>query len=147
MQSFQMQPLVDPVGNFSAALGVNPAGAFTSKDVNKAVKLIADSTYGLVAAGDEIEGTVEAISHFTVNNGFSFGTVNNRGRRVVTIDNAVAVVIGDLVVAGAQAALGTAQTNTVARKGTPTKFLWRVVSLLGSNGAAGTSVLIERMNG
>lgn len=147
MQTFTMQPLVDIVGNFSAALGVNAAGAFTSKDVNKAVKLIGDSKYGLVAAGDEIEGTVEAISPFTVNNGLSFGTVNSRGRRVVTIDNVTAVVVGDTVLAGAQAALGTAQTNTVARKGTPTTFVWRVISLLGSNGAAGTSVLIERVNG
>lgn len=147
MQQFYMQPLVDVIGNDSAALGVSNVLRFTSADINKPVKLIASDTYGLCAAGDEIEATCEAISAFTVNSGFSFGTINKRGRRTVTVGGSSACPFNSLVLAGPNAALNTAVTlNPVVQLGAPTKHLWRVISTLGGVGAVGSNVVIERIN-
>lgn len=145
-QSFRITPLVDIYGNESAALGVDNTHKLASTDQNKPLKLIASDTYGLCAAGDEIEGTVESIEPYTVNGGLSFGTVNRRGRRDAIVGTATACPFGTLVVAGPNAALNTVQAVLVVQLGTPSKHIWRVVSA-PSGGVQNSSVVIERVNG
>lgn len=147
MTTFNFQPRVNEGDKKSCALGASTSTKFTDAEVNKAVKLIGSGRYGLVAAGDELEGIHLSMEPHTVNNGFSFGTIQTGGRAIGKIDNTTAVVIGDTVLAGAQAALGTAQDNVVVRKGTPTKFIWRVIDLLSGAGANGTLVVIECISG
>lgn len=141
----------------SAALGVDANNKLVQADVGKPVKLAGADNYVVCADGDEIEGFVSSVEPPTVNNGFSFGGVTKRGRFKVKASGALAV--GDLVVAGAQAALGTAG-QAVVKKGTdrvmsdgtaagveqsPNIHIWRVISLLGGAGADGSEVLIEKV--
>lgn len=129
----------------STALGTTTS-VFTDKDQSKAVKLSDDSTYGLVADGDVIEGIVESLEPHTVNDGYAFGSVlrHTPGARAEAEVDSGTLVVGDVVVAAAQKAVGTAQSNVLVKKaaGTETTFLWRVVSL-PSGGAAGDVVIIE----
>lgn len=143
----------------TAALGVNAAGFFAQADVGKAVKMAANDNYVLCADGDPIEGVVDNIVPGLVNNGFSHGGVLKHiaglTRLEVIINTATAVVFGDYVVASAQAAVGTANASgttknggtsplPLVKKGAGTeKFAWRVISLLGGNGAQNTVVLVE----
>ena len=140
----------------SAALGVNAAGKLTSADLGKAVKLLADSTYGVCAATNDIEGVLIAVESHTVNDGFGLGTVQTK-ERVVAIAKGGVLAIGAYVVAAAQAAIGTA--NTVVASGTQkgtygpyvqagagVAFKWRVVAHFGGAGAVDTPILIERVN-
>lgn len=141
----------------SAALGVNAAGKLTSADLGKAVKLIADSNYGVCADGNEIEGVLLAVEPYTVKDGFGFGTIQTK-ERVVAINKDVGVLaIGAYVVAAAQAAVGTA--NTVVASGTQKGtygpyvkagagviFRWRVVAHFGGAGVVDTPILIERVH-
>ena len=148
----------------SAALGASNSTKLNDADKGKAVKLIASGTYGLVADGDEIEGILIGIEPNTVNNGFSFGSVQTcyLGDRVVAINKgAGALTIGGYVVAAAQAARNTANAGGlepapyvkagVANNPTgpvfqsPGTFRWRVVSLLTGAGAVDSEVLIERV--
>jgi hypothetical protein len=149
-QLFQAQPLVDPRDNESFALGASNVLPLTSNDLGKPLKLIASDTFGLCAAGDEIEGTLEAIAAFTVNNGFSFGTVNRRGRRIAVNGAVTATPFNDLVLAGPNAARNVKNstggfTDMVVQHGVPTKYLWRVISTLGGAGAQNSRVCIERI--
>lgn len=158
MAGFTFGPLAGLADDstFSAALGVNPAGKLTDSDKGKCVKLIADSTYGLVADGNDIEGILLSVEPNTVNNGYGFGTVQCKERVVATNGGAAPIAVGAEVVAAAQPAVGTAitpissgtQTGVYAppvKAGTGTIFKWRVVSLLGGAGAVGTPILIERI--
>jgi hypothetical protein len=149
MTQFTFQPRVGDSDKISAALGVSNAAKFSDSDVNKLVKLAGADNYVPVAAGDDIEGCVIAIAPHTVNDGFSFGTVQTGGRMVAKVVAAgTTVAVRDAVVAAAQAALGTAQDNPIIKKvaaETPT-IKWRVISLLGGGGTAGELVLIERVN-
>lgn len=144
MNKFTFASLVGQSEMRSTALGVSNAAPFGDNDKNKAVKLAANHNYVLVAAGDELEAVVNSLEPNGVNNGFSFGTIYVNGYMEAKVDNAV-VTVGALVVAGAQAALGTAQDYPVVRPGAPTKFLWRVVDLLTGAGAVGSIVVIEKI--
>lgn len=139
-----------------AALGsAGNKGTFTDKDFGKPLKLVADSTYDLCADGDEIEEVLQALAtqQSTVNGGYQIGTIRNDGTAMAITTGTVAV--GTIVVAGANAALGTlndpAKPTTAYMKvkaaGTPASVVhkWRVVSILSGNGTAGSVVLIERI--
>lgn len=146
MTTFVLSELVDNTYE-SFALGVNAAGKFVDADIKKPVKLAANNNMVLCAAGDEIDGFVRAIEPFTVNDGFSFGSVQREGRVEVQVgtDQAGAIAVGDLVVAGAGTpALGTAGLARV-KKGTPTRALWNVIRIISGTGVAGDRVLIERV--
>ena len=107
-------------------LGTN-AGQASSSDVGKAVKLSGAGTV-LCAEGDEIYGIVESISAGT-SNGYSVaGVLCSSGNEAYATDTADNCVVGDLVVAGAPVAFGTA----VASTGVPVKK------------AAGTEAGIDR---
>lgn len=151
----QLVPIPDHY-NIPAALGVNPAGKLTSLDAFKLVKLnAATGSYVLAASGEDIEGQLVAVEPNTVNDGFGFGTVQQRGTTTVTVEGGT-LAVGAYVVCGTAVAVGTAvayvtsgpQTNVVAPKviaGNGTIFRWRVCSLLGGAGTVGTTVLIERV--
>ena len=139
-----------------AALGsAGNKGTFTDKDFGKPLKLVADSTYDLCADGDEIEEVLQALAtqQSTVNGGYQIGTIRNDGTAMAITTGTVAV--GTIVVAGANAALGTlndpAKPTTAYMKvkaaATPASVVhkWRVVSILSGNGTAGSVVLIERI--
>jgi hypothetical protein len=148
MTTFVFTELVPTEKVLSAALGPNTSTKFADADVGKAVKLGSANNYVLVEAGDEIEGFVTSIEPFTVNNGFSFGGVVVSGRVTAEVganQGGTPMAVGDYVVADAPVALGTAGKAQV-KTGTPTKFLWRCVRVVSGTGAAGSTVLLERIN-
>lgn len=152
---FSFQPLVDIGGLFtlSAALGADGTAParFTEKEIGKPLKLevaSADSNYVLPAAGEEIEAFVESLEPFTVNQGFTFGTIRIRGRvwaKIGTDQGATPAKVGDYVVAGAAEAIGTGTGYGSVKTGAPSKYLWRIVGMKDGAGAAGTKVLLERL--
>lgn len=136
-------PLADVV---DAALGANSSGKFNAKDIGKCVKMGASQNYVLATGGDEIEGFVATIADFTVNSGFSFGSVQRNKRFIAEVganQGATAMAVLDLVVADTQVALGTAGAPKV-KTGSPTTYKWRVIRRYG-DGTAGTKVLLERI--
>ncbi len=148
MTAFMFQPRVGDSDKVSAALGVSSAAKYSDSDLNKVVKLAGAHNYVPVSATDQIEGVVIAIAPNTVNNGFSFGTVQTDGRIVATNASATALAVGDYVVAAAQLALGTVQPYPLVQKSAANAefFKWRVVDLLtAGTGAQNTQVLIERI--
>ena len=131
-----------------AKLGSAAGQAYTDKDKNKIVKMGAVSNFALAADGDEIEGFIDNIDGGPTAGGFVVGGVArpDTGFRVlaqVAAGVATPLVFGDMVVAGAQLALGTAGLPQV-RKGTPAIWKYKVIRLIG-NGSAGTNVLLERV--
>lgn len=141
-------PLADTV---SAALGVDADNGFVEADVGKGVVLAANENYVAAVKDDEIEGVVVALSPETVNDGFSFGSVQ-KNRRVEAMVGAnvaaVPVVPGEMVVCDTPVALGTDGMLQVY-VGVPTTHLWRCISNITSAAAAGATigdlVLIERV--
>lgn len=144
--AFKFAPLVPADRIESSRLGANTSGKFEDDDVGKPVKFGAD-TFVLCTDGDAIDGFVDSISPETVD-GYSFGGVAREGRfYVINGAGQATLAVGDVVVAYTQAALGTAQTYPVVKKGTASAgiWYWKVISLLGDTGAAGKVVLVERI--
>jgi len=129
----------------SAALGANSSGKFVDADKGKLVKKGTANNYVLAADGDEIEGFVIAMETATVNQGFSFGSVQKNKRKLAKVGGTLAVVVGDGLVAGAQSALGTADALPIVKKGSPAKFVWEVLSIVTGTGAVGDTILMERV--
>ena len=140
-------PLADVV---SAALGVDADNGYVENDIGKGVKLAANNNYIPVATGNDIEGVVVALSPETVNDGFSFGSVqkNRRIEAIVGATVTTAVTPGELVVADVQTAQGTAGILRVF-VGAPATHNWRCIRNITSAGAAGATegdtVLLERV--
>lgn len=141
----------------SAALGAAAASGIGNNDLNKAYKAGTAQNYVPCADGDPIEGFLTAIEPFTVNNGFVFGSVQRRGRKLVQNGAAQATLaVGDFVVAFTQTAIGTAGLAQV-KKATATAatddgalfqsglFGWRVIRIVTGTGVALDQVLIERV--
>lgn len=130
----------------STKFGANVNEKFTDKEIGKLVK---DGTTGgnqvLAADGDEIEGWVDSISPGTMD-GFTWGGAAKpgTGQRVEAKVSGTALVLNDLVVAGPQAAIGTASLPVV-KKGTPATYKWKVINLFTGAGAAGSTVLLVRI--
>jgi hypothetical protein len=135
-------PMADIV---SSALGANAGAKFSANDVGKLVKLGSANNYVLAADGDQIEGFVVAMMDNTVNDGFSFGSVQKNKRKYAKVGGTVALAVGDRVVAGVQAALGTVDALPVVKAGTPAVHIWRVIRIVTGTGAVGDTVLIERV--
>ena len=116
MAKFTMKPTI-PVNVFSARLGAGTGAAnnLSDKEVGKFVKLIAESRFGLAAAGDPIEGQIMSIESATAD-GYSMGSVIDEGMLDVVFDGLEAtagtgtVALGDYVVVGTVVAKGTALT-------------------------------------
>jgi hypothetical protein len=141
----------------SAALGAAASSGIGNNDLNKAYKAGTAQNYVPATDGDAIEGFLTAIEPFTVNNGFVFGSIQRRGRKVVQNGAAQATLgVGDYVVAFTQAAIGTAGLAQV-KKATATAaaddgalnqaglFAWRVIRIVTGTGVALDQVLIERV--
>lgn len=130
----------------------------TTNDINKAVMMNNDGfSYILCGDGDELEGFIDSISPERVNSTWdangqavprAFGGVrrNPIHREEVTVAaGSPKLAILDYVVAAAQLPLGVKGLAQV-KKGEPKRHPWRVISLLGSQGNPGETVLIERNN-
>lgn len=151
-----------PGAIITAALGADAAGAFKQADIGKAVKLGPNDNYIVCAVNDAMEGVVQSIEPGLVNNGFSHGGVLRHIpglTRVEVLNNAAAALaVNDFVKTTAQAAIGTANASGTTKnagtspmpqvtKGDGTeKCAWRVISLLGGNGAQNTVVLVEAIS-
>jgi len=163
MTSFVFTELVPTDGVESAALGPNSSTKFADEDIGKAVKFGTANNFVLATNGDEIEGFVHSIQAYTVNSGFSFGSVQRKGRKLAAVgtnQGGSPMAVGDYVVADTQTALGTAGTPKVrtgtafSQSGTtpfavtmptPAHALWKCVRIVSGTGVAGDSVLIERV--
>ena len=142
----------DPFADVTdAALGTAGQG-WGDEEIGKAVKLSTANNYVLCSDGDPMEGFVCAVEPNTVNAGVSFGAVQRNKRVVAVLDTGeTGVTVGTVVVAGAQAAVGTANASSapvVAAEPVPGtsagNFIWRVIRLI-DGGDAGDRVLIERV--
>lgn len=132
----------------TAKLGSAAGQAYTDKDKGKPMKMGALSNFVLCADGDELGGFLDNVDGGPPANGFPIGGVQRpdtgfRIEAVVAEGVATPLVFGDLVVAGAQIALGTKGLPQV-KKGTPAIFKYQVIQVR-STGAAGTNVLLERV--
>ena len=149
MTDFAFTPLVNSphADVISAALGATAANEFGSVDVGQVVKLGSAQNYVQVAAGNEIEGIVTVVDGVTVNDGFSFGSVqrDKRFRAKVAADQASTITLGGLVVAGTPIALGTANGYPQVKDGTPTTHKWRCIRIVSGTGIAGDDVIIEKV--
>lgn len=171
-RAFVMTPTAPFAPSKTARLGAGTGAAnnLTDVEVNKLVKLVAESRFDLAAAGDEIEGYLTSVETAT-QGGYSIGGYCDSGRMYVTFDGLQAtpgtgvIAVGDYVVTGTVVAKGTALTNAPrVCKATPLSVAttpavnfpagsnlrckWRVVSLgSAGTGAVGTVGVIERVNG
>lgn len=127
-----------------------------SKERLKPVKL-ADHGFALAGDGDEIHGFLDTINPApAIGTNKAYITVIPEGRIVAKVVAAgTTVVIGDPIVAAANAALGTAQDFPVVKKfaladntlaniqATIGRKYWRVVDLRGGGGVAGSEITIQ----
>lgn len=150
---------------------VASGNALDINDSGKLVKLVGESMYGLCAVGDPIEAQVTSVEQAT-SGGYRIGGVNTEDRILVTADGSEAagtgnLAVGDYVVAGTPVAKGTplsfnganaypkVRKATVQVGGTPADLAaagrqaalnaagaWRVVSLVGTDGSLGSSIVI-----
>lgn len=113
---------------------------FAFADIGKPVKY-AGIQMDLCVATDEIVGFMESHEPYT-NDGHSIGTVKKSGRFRAEVVGTT-LVVGDLVLAAAQTALGTAGAAKVS-VGAPVTYKWAVV-WLDTDGSAGSTVVLERV--
>jgi len=136
-------------GVITDALGTN-SGDYTDVEVGKGVKLAA-SAYVPVVKADEIDGIVATVEPGLRNGGFNWGTIQTKGRALATVGASQTgnVAIGAYVTNDTPIAPLTAGLIQVFSVGTgfvaPTRFFWRVIKIISGTGAAGDSVMIERI--
>ena len=159
MAKFLITPTTQNQVTVSARIGGNAlATRANDNDVGKAVKLIGESNYGLVAAADAIEGVVTSVEtglydSFVLGGVQSKGYINATAYGLQATPGTGAITVGQFVLAAAQAAIQVAETlSTSLRVVSATNqataataaFKARVVSLgpVGT-GAVGTAIVIE----
>ena len=116
----------------SAKLGTGAKEKYTDADVLKPMKLGTEPGCFVVAAdGDEIQGFLDNIDAGGTTDGHVFGGVAC-GSRGVRIEAEVVgtATVGGLVVAAAQAAIGTkaASGRGKVKAGTPATHKWRILA-------------------
>jgi len=132
----------------SSPIGDNTNQA-SDNDLGKAVKLGADQNYVLAANGDELEGVIDTVRGDTVNQGYSFGGIQRKGRIYATVganQGATPMAVRDYVLADDQVAFGIKPSATyapVVKTGAPATHKWRCIRVIG-DGTAGSTVLLER---
>lgn len=159
MAKFLITPTTQNQVTVSARIGGNAlATRANDNDVGKAVKLIGESNYGLVAAADAIEGVVTSVEtglydSFVLGGVQSKGYINATAYGLQATPGTGAITVGQFVLSAAQAAIQVAETlSTSLRVVSATNqataataaFKARVVSLgpVGT-GAVGTAIVIE----
>lgn len=114
MAKFQISPVI-PTEAETVRFGAGTAAnqRFGNAELGKAVKLVGESRYDLCAAGDDIAGFVTSVESASLD-GYSIGGFQDDCLTQVTFDGLQAtpgtgtIAVGDYVVAGTAAALGTA---------------------------------------
>ena len=151
MADFKFNVLVvlpERLNVITTKLGAAAGENYTDKDVKKIMTMGAVSNFALAADGDEIEGFLDNVDGGPPAGGFRVGGVArpDTGIRVEAqvAAGAAAVAVKDLVVAGAQLALGTKGLPQV-KKGTPATFKYRIMRIISGNGGPGSVVLLERV--
>lgn len=152
MAKFLLDETIHQQEVLTVRLGGSSAGTrFTDADKGKPVKLGADSAFVLCAAGDAVEAWVSSLSSGPTYDGYQLGGIVGTGLKRATVTGAT-VAVGDYVVAGTAVALGTKLTgymqvakaaDQAVAKAAPHRL--RVVSLVGGTGAAGSTVLLQRV--
>lgn len=152
MTEFVFTPLVnDPHADvISTALGVDASNKLNDNDIGKPVKLGASNNYELCADGEDIHGFLVSTEAPTVNDGFSFGSVQRNKRFEVQVEAGElgTAVVGTFVCAGIPLA---ARNALVAYAQVIIKVLaadserWRVIRVVTGTGVAGDRVLIEKV--
>lgn len=152
MTDFVFTPLVkDPHADVvSAALGVDANNKLNDNDIGKPVKLAAGNNYVLCADGDDIHGFVVSTEANTVNDGFSFGSVQRNGRFEVQVEAGElgTASVGSFVCAGIPAvAINVKQTypQVILKTLAASSERWRVIRVITGTGVAGDRVLIEKV--
>lgn len=138
----------DELNVVSTKLGAAGATGYKDGDIGKPVKRSTAGNYVLCADGDAIDGFIDNIDAGGTQDGLTFGGVANPRigvRFKVMVSGAAAVL--DYVVAGANAAVATANTDgygVVKKSATATQ--WQIVSYT-SDAASGTdeTAVIERV--
>jgi hypothetical protein len=164
MTAFAFEETVPEPTRLSSALGDGVTKWQSAYDVGKAVKMSTAQNHVLCATNDEIDGFVKTIEIFSVNNGYSFGSVQIDGWIEAVVgpnQGATPMAVGDFVLADTQIALGTGTpvpqwtnppgtppsmpTGPTARvrTGSPTRKRWRVMRIKSGAGAAGSVVLLR----
>ena len=92
-------------------------GTWGDNDVGKAVKFDGEAVT-LAADGDEIYGFIQSKQPGTVDSDYVVGVNPDTNREQLASDEAGSLSVGDFVVAGTQAAIGSA---VVSANGTPVK--------------------------
>lgn len=141
------------LGIITDALGTNAGDFASATDTGKGVKLAANA-YVAVVKNDEIEGIVHSVEPGTRNAGYSWGGIQTTGRALAEVgasQDGAAMAVGDLVIADTPVALGTAGTLKVWSAGTgfpgaPSTWIWRCIRIVSGTGAAGDTVMIERVS-
>ncbi|AUM59606.1 hypothetical protein HOS55_gp004 [Pseudomonas phage PMBT3] len=151
MADFKFNVLVvlpERLNVITTKLGAAAGENFTDKDIKKIMTMGTVSNFALAADGDEIEGFLDNVDGGPPAGGFRVGGVSrpDTGIRVEAqvAAGAAAVAVKDLVVAGAQLALGTKGLPQV-KKGTPATFKYRIMRIISGNGGPGSIVLLERV--
>jgi hypothetical protein len=157
MAKFQFGVTVTEEGTLTARIadGVQ-SNHLNDSDLNKIVKLVGDSQYGLAAVGNEIEGFLASGPNTPLTDGYYLGGVYTEGRLKVVLDGLQAtpgtgiIAVGDYVVTGTPVARNTPLSEVGPRvckataAGNALNFKWRVVALLGT-GAVGQTAIIESL--
>jgi hypothetical protein len=157
MPKFNIQPTIHSEHIRSVRLGGNASNTrATDRDIGKPVKLTADSNYTLCAVGDAIEGIITSVET-NVYDGYAVGGIVSKGY-VFAIANGAqgtpgtgSLTVGQYVLAAAPTAIQVAKTGAYLQVVSATNqataataaFRARVVSLNDTNGAVGTTVVIE----
>lgn len=144
---FSFKPLThspERINVIATKLGASAAAKFTMPDIGKVVTLGPVGNYVLAADGADLEGFVDSVEDAT-SGGYSFGGVAHPdpGYRVEVKVSGADLVVGDQVIAGPQAALGT-KSLPVVKKGVGAIFKYRVINLYTGAGKADSTVLLER---
>lgn len=127
--------------------------AVLAGDLGKLFKK-AENAFLLCAEDDLIDGQLESLREFTVNDGYAFGTIKRAWRIEAAVAAANTAAVGALVVAGAQEALGSstiaadpslkAVVKVAADQGT-TKSKWSIYAIVGDKTQANCKVVLERL--
>lgn len=130
--------------------GNSSSDNYDDKEVGKFVKLTAESTYALCAAGDPIEAVINSVELAT-QNGWSIGGILDEGYMWVLFDGLQAtpgtgtIAIGDYVVTGSVVAKGTALGSAYAKvcKATNQPGTTVVSTLAGADTAAAVKTVLD----
>ena len=144
MPAFEFTQKVSEQHYTEAALGVDVSNKLTEADQGKPVKFSGASTMVVCDSGDAIDGFVATVGDATVNQGFSHGSIIDKGR-IEAVVGTVAVTLRGFVFAGDSGALNTATGTVVIGGATQANSYWQVIKLGAGAGATGDTVMLQRV--